>query len=69
MGSTPQVRCFHSIIRHSVRSTYIFPQSYYDRNQILTVLMHMVQIFVVITEESTTNDSHRGENSFPNSER
>ena len=59
MGSTPHVRCFHFIIKHIVSSTYIFPQSYYTRNQILTVLMYIVQVFVVITEDSTTNESHR----------
>ena len=65
MGSTPQVRCFHSIIEHIFPSTYILPQIYYNINQILTVLMYMIQIFVVITEESTTNDIHRGKNISP----
>ena len=58
MGSTPQVRCFHSIIKQSVPSTYILLQSYYNRNQIITVLMNMVETFGVITEEFTINDSH-----------
>ena len=53
MGYTTQVRCFPSIIKHSVSSAYMFTQSYYNRNKILTVLMYMVQIFGVITEEST----------------
>ena len=42
-----------------------FTQSYYNRYQILTVFMNMVQIFGVITEEFTTNDSHRGKNVPP----
>ena len=67
MSSTLQVRYFYSIIKHSVPSTYIPPQGYYNRHQICTVLMHMVQIFWVITVEFTTNDSHRSKNSFPNS--
>ena len=65
MGSTPQVICFQSIIKHSVPSTYISPQSYYKRNQILTFLIYMVLVFVMITEESTNNDSHRDKKQFP----
>ena len=42
-----------------------FPQSYYNRNQILTVFMNMVQIFLVITEDFTSNDSHRSKNVSP----
>ena len=46
---------------------FYFPQSNYSRNKIFTVLLYMVQIFGVTNEESTTNDIHRGKNSFPNS--
>ena len=42
-----------------------FPQSYYNRNQILNVLVCMVHIFAVITEEISTNDSHRGKKVSP----
>ena len=51
---------FHSIIRYSVPFPYIFPLSYYNRNQILNFFMNMVQIFGVITEDFTINDSKRG---------
>ena len=43
---------------------YIY-QSYYTRNQILTFLLYMVQIFGVSTEEFTINEIHIGNNNFP----
>ena len=65
MGSNPQVIFYHYIINHSVPSTHISHQIYYNRNQMVIVLLYMIQIFGVITEYSTTNDSHRGKTVTP----
>ena len=65
MSSTYQVRCFQSVIKQGVPSPYIFSQSYYNRQKILSVFMNMVHIFGVITEAFASNDSKRSKMCFP----
>ena len=56
MSSTYQVRCFYSVIKHGVSSSYIINQIYYKRQQILSVfinIIHILGIFMKILPPMT----------------